>query len=86
MHPILKYFRFNTVLVILRGFWGTTLSTGKQKRIPAEVPALEGLLYSYKHYGANVTHRKFWPIAGLMCWLRRQPNTCDVSFTLYFAF
>ena len=34
--------------MILGGFGGLTLSTGKQKRIPAEVPALEGLLYSYK--------------------------------------
>ena len=40
--------RLNPVLVTSGGFWGTTLSTGKQKRIPAEVPALEGLLYSYK--------------------------------------
>ena len=39
---------FHGVLVIFGGFGGTTLSTGKQKRIPAEVPALEGLLYSYK--------------------------------------
>ena len=28
---------------------------------------------------------KFWPIAGLICWLRRQPNTCArewVTFTM----
>ena len=33
-----------------------------------------------KHYGANGAHSKFWPIAGLMCWLRKQPNTCDGQF------
>ena len=34
---------------------------------------------------ANVAYRKFWPIAGLMCWLRRQPNTCGslLNFRLY---
>ena len=29
-------------------FFGTTISTGKQKQIWGEVPALQGLLYSYK--------------------------------------
>ena len=29
-----------------------------------------------KHYVSDVAHRKVWPIAGLRCRLRRQPNTC----------
>ena len=32
-----------------------------------------------KHYGPNGPHRKFRPIAGLICRLRRQPNTCAVG-------
>ena len=32
-----------------------------------------------KHYGANCAHRKFLPIVGFMCWLRRQPNTCAIA-------
>ena len=33
-----------------------------------------------KHYVVDIVHRKVWPMAGLICRLRRQPNTCDTGF------
>ena len=39
-----------------------------------------------KHYVSDVAHRKVWPITGLRCRLRRQPNTRDVvCYMLYNA-
>ena len=35
-----------------------------------------------KHYVSDVHQMKVWPIAGLICRLRRQPNTCANKYKL----
>ena len=78
---------FNTVLVHFFGFLRTTLSTGKQKLIWAEVPALQGFLFTYLYvYNTNIqiaTIRRFGLLLGsdasLEGSLTRVGQNCAIS-------